>query len=213
MEEIRRSVDSGCIVGDCFLDLSKAFVITSHAKLVSKLTNCDVNGIELEWFRDYTFNQKVQVMHVKCLSELKTFSGVTRGSILGPLPFVIFFNDIVLELNQTKIIKYADDTVIFFANKDYEDYKVERALCSDMNRLSEWFTKNKLFSNLKPGNTELLVFGTNQRLTKIPKNLEVIYNHQVFNVTTLYKYHRVELTEAVVRRCSVKRASGTGFFL
>ena len=79
MEEIRRSVGSGCIVGDCFLDLSKAFVMISHAKLVSKLTNYDVNEIELEWFRDYLFNRKVQVMHVKCLSELKTFSGVTRG--------------------------------------------------------------------------------------------------------------------------------------
>ena len=144
---------------------------------------------------------------------VKNIFWCNTGSILGPLPFVIFFNDTVLELNQTKIIKYADDTVMFFANKGYEDYKVKRALCSHMNRLSEWFTKNKLFWNLKPGNTELLVFGTNQRLAKIPKNLEVIYNHHVFNVTTSYKYHGIELTEAVFRRCSVKRASGTGFFL
>ena len=74
------------------------------------------------------------------------------------------------------ITKYADDTVIFFADKDYD--KVERALCSDMNRLSEWFTENELLLNLNPGKTEL-------RLAKIPKNLKVIYNHQVINVTTL----------------------------
>ena len=66
-----------------------------------------------------------------------------------------------------------------------------------MSRLFEWSTENKLLLNLKPGKTELLVFGTNQRLAKIPKYLEVIYNHQVINVTTLYKYLVVELTSSL----------------
>ena len=57
-----------------------------------------------------------------------------------------------------------------------------------MNRLSEWFTENELLFSLKPSKTELLAFGTNQRLAEIPKNLEVIYNDQVINVTTSYKY-------------------------
>ena len=150
---------------------------------------------ELEWFRDYLFNRKVQVMHDKCLSELKPlFSGVPQESILGRLLFVIFVNDIVLELNQFEIIKHADDTVIFSADKDYD--KVERALCSDINRFSEWFTENELLLNLKPGKTELLVFGTNQPLAKMPKNLKVIYNHQVINVTTSSKYLGVELTSS-----------------
>ena len=65
VEEIRQNVDLGCIVGACLLDLRKAFDTISHAKLVSKLTSYGVSGIELEWFRDYLFNQKVQVMHDK----------------------------------------------------------------------------------------------------------------------------------------------------
>ena len=55
VEEIRQSIDSGCIVGAYFLDLSKAFGTMSHAKLVSKLTSYGVNGIELEWFTDFFF--------------------------------------------------------------------------------------------------------------------------------------------------------------
>ena len=139
-------------------------------------------------------------MHNKCLSESKPlFAAVPQESILGPLLFVIFFNGTILELNQSKIIKYADDAVIFSADKDYD--KVERSLYSDMNRLSEWFTENELLLNLKPGKTELLLFGTNQRLAKIPKNLEVIYNHQVINVTISYKYLGVELTSSLNLNC------------
>ena len=79
-----------------------------------------VNGIELKWFRDYYFNHKVQIIHNKYLSESKPLlSGVPQGSILGLLLFIIFFNDIVLELKQSKIIKSADNTVIFFADEDY----------------------------------------------------------------------------------------------
>ena len=55
VEEIRRSVDSGCIVGDCFSDLSRAFDTISDAKLVSKLTSYGVNGIQLEWFLGIIF--------------------------------------------------------------------------------------------------------------------------------------------------------------
>ena len=66
-----------------------------------------------------------------------------------------------------------------------------------MNRLSEWFTESKLLLNLKPGKTELLVFCRNQRLAKIPNNLEIICNQQVINVTISYKYLGVELTSSL----------------
>ena len=154
--------------------------------------------MELNWsdLGFFVFNRKVQVMHDKCLSEPKPlFPGVAQESILGPLFFIIFFNCIVQELNQSKIIKYADDIVIVFADKDSN--KVERTLCSNMNRSSEWFTEKELLLNLKPCKTELLVFGTNQRVAKIPKNLEVTYSHQVINVTTSYKYLGVELTSSL----------------
>ena len=107
LEEVRWSVDSGCIFGVCILHLSKAFDTINHPKLVSKLTSYGMNGIELEWFTDYLFNCKVQFMHDKRLPESKPlFSGVPEGSILGPQLFVMYFSYIALELNQSKITKY-----------------------------------------------------------------------------------------------------------
>ena len=123
----------------------------------------------------------------------------TTGVHIRTSSFCYIFQWHCSRIKSVKIIKYADDAVIFSADKDYD--KVERALCSDMNRLSEWFTENKLLLNLKPGKTELLLFGTNQRLAKIPKNLEVIYNHQVINVTISYKYLGVELTSSLNLNC------------
>ena len=79
LEEIRQSLDSGCIVGACFSDIRKTFDTISHARLVSKLASYGFNGIKLEWFRDYFFNRKAKVMHSKCLSESKPlFSGVSH---------------------------------------------------------------------------------------------------------------------------------------
>ena len=60
-------------------------------------------------------------MHKKCFSELKAlFSSVHQGSILVTLLFVIFFNDTVLKLNQSEVIKCTNDTVMFFADKNYD---------------------------------------------------------------------------------------------
>ena len=66
-----------------------------------------------------------------------------------------------------------------------------------MNRLSEWFIENKLLLNFKPGRTNLLVFGTNQQLTKIPKNLEITYNHQVIMVLSLKGSLKIKLPRSL----------------
>ena len=186
-------MDSGKLVGACFLDLSKAFDTLSHSKLLTKLESYGVSNNELEWFKDYLFNCRVLVSYENQMSDEKVIlSGVPQGSILGPLLFVIFFNDIVGELKFSGIIKYTDDTVIFFGHKNF--IIMEKNLNHDMDCLSNWFTENKLLLNMKPEKTELLLFGINQRLSKVPRELNIYYNHQKINVTKSYKYLGVEVT-------------------
>ena len=76
---------------------------------------------EFEWISDYLFNRKQLIIYNNTLSEsgLLTYC-VSKGSILGPLLFIIFANDIVNVLRNSRIIKYADDTVIYVAGNNIE---------------------------------------------------------------------------------------------
>ena len=94
VDEIREAAEKGQLVGALFLDLSKAFDTISHDVILEKLKRYGVFEIELDWFKDYLFmrSQQVEVGNQKSKSH-SVFSGVPQGSILGPLLFLVFFND------------------------------------------------------------------------------------------------------------------------
>ena len=83
--------------------------------------------------------------------------GVPQGAIFGPL-FIIFANDMVEVLRNSRIIKYADDTVLYVPNDNIEI--IESHLSDYLNMLADWFKENELILNLKKGNTEVMIFGT-----------------------------------------------------
>ena len=113
LDSIRNNVDKGKLVGAVFVDLSKAFDTVSHAMLLDKLPLYGVQGKELEWFKDYLFFRKAKVACNSCFSkEHALLTGVPQGSILGPLLFLILFNDVVDVIEHSSIMKYADDTVL-----------------------------------------------------------------------------------------------------
>ena len=170
-----------------FIDLSKAFDTISHGALLTKLQSYGVKSKELLWFTDYLFGRHQYVqLGVNMSSNQPVFSGVPQGSILGPLLFIVFYNDFVDQLANSRVLKYADDTVIYVPGKDIET--IERALSQDLELIAEYFNQNELVINLKKGKTEIMMFGTGKRLSSQPRNLEVKYRGQVINTTKSYKY-------------------------
>ncbi len=103
-----------------FLDLSKAFDTIDHDIPLHKLEHYGFRGIVLEWFKSYLHDRKQFVSYNSHESDMKNIiCGVPQGSILGPLLFIIYVNDIINTSNVLKFI-IADDTTILFSHKDIE---------------------------------------------------------------------------------------------
>ena len=186
-DSIRCEVDKGNLVGAIFIDLRKAFDTLSHSKLIEKLSSYGIDNIELDWFTDYLFQRHITVAYRDSLSDKqKLFSGVAQGSILGPLLFLIYFNDVVDIIKNSHIIKYADDTVLYYTGKNIQ--QIEDKLSEDICHLADWFEDNELIINLKKGKSEVMLFGTSQKLGRLNKTLNIKYRYHNVNVTLVFKY-------------------------
>lgn len=187
VDEIREMVDKGLMVGTVFIDLSKAFDTLSHNVLLSKLSSYGIRNNELLWFTDYLFSrqQYVQVNnHTSNLTHVLT--GVPQGSILGPLLFNLYFNDVVDQLCECRILMYADDTVLYYGNKDI--ICIETVLTNELKYLADYFIQNELIINLNKGKTETMLFGTSKKLAAQERSLAVYFGNHLITNTTSYVY-------------------------
>lgn len=117
---------------------------------------------------------------------MKITCGVPQGSILGPLLFLIYFNDFENCLKNSRTLSFADDTVVYVEGKTKE--LIELQLNDDLNRISSYFRLNQLVINLKRGKTEAMLFGTSKRLSNGDKKLSLMYDNKKIETTETYKY-------------------------
>ena len=159
IEEISSKLDKGEKVIGLFLDLKKAFDTVNIEILLLKLNHYGVRGKSLDLIKNYLTNRKQAVIVDDCKSEqLYTTCGVPQGSILGPLLFLIYVNDLCNALKKTFPIMYADDTNIFLSGQNVEEMTV--IFNSEMKQLNQWFRANRLSLNLKK--THALLFSLNR---------------------------------------------------
>ena len=127
---MQKEMDKGGLDGSIFLDLSKAFDTIGHGIHLEKLIHYGACEPELVWSTDYLLNRS-QLVEINSITSDKRniASGVPQGSILGPLMFLTFFNDLKDSISYCDIFQYADDTVILFADKDVT--KIENTLNKD----------------------------------------------------------------------------------
>lgn len=183
--------NTGEIALGVFLDLSKAFDSLNRTILFDKLKKYGVQGNSLNWFRSY-FSRRMQcVIFEGHESPMLTVDyGVPQGSVIGPILFLIFINDIVNASNKLKFIMYADDTNVVLSNRNLND-GID-LLNRELILVSDWFVNNCL--TLNASKSQFVIFHRKQR--KIPVlNVPVVIDNVTIRRVAYTKFLGVQLDE------------------
>lgn len=159
-DQIKKLIDEGCLVASIFIDLTKAFDSINHNILFTKLESIGICGPALSLLKSYLHN-RVQVVSISNVysRQRTTNIGVPQGSILGPLLFLIYINDLPKCLSSSQCILYADDTTIFTSHKDISS--LVTILNTDLESIFKWCNTNML--SINASKTKFVVFTSHQR--------------------------------------------------
>ena len=174
-----------------FLDIRKAFDSINHNILLSKMrSNFGISGNELLWFESYLTNREQQCGGIlSSVGKLKC--GVPQGSILGPLLFLLYINDLLQCLQKTTPGLYADDTGIYASSYNVND--LIDNINYDLNIITQWMKNNKL--QIHPKKSKCMFITSPYEIKNIPQGIPILINNVPVPRVSSYKCLGVTLDE------------------
>ena len=184
-----------------------------HSILLSKLFDYGICGVAYEWFRSYLDNRNQQCFVNGSLSNSQILTcGIPQGTILGPLLFILYINDLPNCLsNSVSARMYADDTHLTFASNNIET--INDVMNLDLSNVNTWLTANKL--TLNSSKTEFMLIGSRQRLVTYDTSPKLIIGGDIIQQVSSVKSLGVHIDENLswtihIEKIAKKIASGIG---
>ena len=188
-----------------FIDLRKAFDTVNHEILCRKLCFYGINSMTLDWCKNYLANRTQTTLANNNRSVPANVScGVPQGSVLGPLFFILYINDMQNALGSINLSLYADDTVLYVTGKNLGEMKIN--LEFSLKLFEGWCRANKL--TLNPAKTKMVNFGTRHYVKKA-KDVKVTLSNAELQVVPTYKYLGVTLDSTLSLQTHLKNVTNT----
>ena len=182
-DKILTGFHSGLLTGMILIGLQKAFDTINHNILLRKMSALRFSDRSINWFQSYLLNRRFRVnVHGKCSCIAKIDCGLPKGSILGPLLFLLYVSDLK-QAADCDLFLFADDSCLVYQHKDVKE--IERNVNKNLPNVCHWFVDNKLSIHFGEDKTKCILFGTKHRLNKV-KSLEIKYREILIK-----QYHTV----------------------
>jgi hypothetical protein len=182
VDDIKTCLDNKEFCGTILADLSKAFDCIPHQLVIAKFRAYGFSEKACQFMASYLAERCQRVKLGSARSEWAPLTkGVPQGSILGPLVFNVFINDIFNFITKAQVYNYADDTTIMYANKNLSEVKA--VLKRDADKLVEWFSVNGMKAN--PDKFQAILFKTPWLATQ--ETFEIVINDNVVHATDCVK--------------------------
>ena len=211
VEEIRKNLNKGEFSCGAFIDPEKAFDTVNHTILLSKLEHYGIRDTSLTSIVSYLSNRKQSVKLNGVNSKYESVScGVPQGSILGPLFFIIYVNDMHTAVKSSIIHHFADDTNLILSSKNPN--QIAKLLNRDLKLIFEWLCANRLSLNVSK--TEFILFRPPKRnldkrivlklnRTKIYESNKIKYLGIILDSRLSWRDHINELTKKLNRAVGI----------